>query len=277
MIPRVSMAVLLASLMAASIGAAKEGDIVGYFEGHAEGWFWYDDPEPDPAVEERGTESPAPPAMPPVPPNDPVAALEALQKDLEHAMAQALMEPTEDNVRAYMVLDQEARARAGNFASTWQRVVWTTPSLDHRLVHPVNDQAVHVFNDAKVELMDDFLRTTAEHYGMFFFFREGCPFCHRFAPVLKAFADTYGFFVTAVSLDGGTLPAFPAPRIDRGMAERLQVETVPAVYLVEPRGGAIYPVAFGYVGHRELAERIYTLVHGRPPNPLLEANAMGGL
>ena len=260
--------------LAAAPSKADPGD--AYFDRRAEGWFWYQDPPAE--AEPELPEAPVVPEASPLPdpPPSPVEALESLKARLEAALAAALMEPTEANLRAYMVLDQAARNRARRFADTWQRVVWSTPALDHRLVRPVNDQAVQLFNDERVRLLDARLRAAAGEYGLFFFFRESCPFCHRFAPVLARFAATYGFRVVPITLDGGALPEYPAPRRNDRMAERLEVDTVPALFLARPDTREIHPVAFGYVGHLELAERIYTVLEGAPPNPLLATRQAGG-
>ncbi len=249
-------------------GTPGGGVSVVYYERHSEGWFWYQDPEPEPEADEPETPSPAP--------ADPVAALSAFQKQLEVAKARAILKPTDENLKTYLRLNRLAMKRAGNFAQAWQRVVWTTPLLDSRLTHPVNDQAVQVFNDAKLRLVDAFLAKTARSHGLFFFFKGSCPFCHKFAPILKAFAEAYGFHVIPISLDGGTLPDFPNPRSNAEVAVKLNVDTVPAVFLVNPRDRAIHPVAFGYVSWSELRRRIYTLMNGEPPNPLLQAQLSGG-
>ncbi len=234
-----------------------------YYERHREGWFWYQDPAPR-------SESEVPEALSPAP-FDPVAVLATFQQEIETAKARAILEPSDENLATYLRLNQLAMNRAGAFAQAWQRAVWTTPALDTRLTNPVNDQAVQAFNDEKLRLVDDFLVATARSHGLFFFFKGSCPFCHRFAPILKAFAETYGFPVIPVSLDGGALPDFPDPRTNTDAALELNTDTVPAVYLVNPRDRSVHPVAFGYVSWSELRERIYTLLKGEPPNPLLQA------
>lgn len=246
-----------------------------YFERRAEGWFWYQDPAPP--LEPERPEAPVPPQAPDLaaPASDPVAALEDLKARLEYALAAAVMDPSAANLHTYMRLDQGARERARRFADSWQRVVWSTPELDHRLVRPVNDQAVQLFNDERVRLLDARLRAAAAEYGLFFFFRASCPFCHRFAPVLARFAASYGFRVVPITLDGGALPEFPAPRRDERMAERLEVDTVPALFIARPDTREIHPVAFGYVGHLELAQRIYTILEGTSANPLLAERPAG--
>ena len=71
------------------------------------------------------------------------------------------------------------------------------------------------------------------------------------------------------------LPQYPAPRRNDQMAKRLEVDTVPALFIARPDSREIHPVAFGYVVHLELAERIYTVLEGQAPNPLLAARRTG--
>ncbi len=265
-----ALSVLLFGLLAVHSAHADPGAPGVYYQRHGEGWFWYQDPEPEPEAD-----SEAPDTQIPVP-ADPVAALAAFQKEIEVAKARAILEPTDENLKRYLRLNRLAMHRAGDFAQAWQRAVWTTPALDTRLTHPVNDQAVQLFNDERLRLVDNFLVETAESHGLFFFFKGACPFCHKFAPILKAFAETYGFHVIPISLDGGTLPDFPNPRSSADVAVTLNVDTVPALFLVNPGGRAIHPVAFGYVSWTELRQRIYTLLNGQPPNPLMQAQMTGG-
>lgn len=255
-------------------------DRMRYYDRHGEGWFWYQDPPPT-APEGAPPKAPADSRPntsidPPMdPPTGPLAALAAFQRQLDVARARAVLHPTAAHVKAYLVLNQQALARAGAFAQAWQRVVWTTPALDTRLTYPVNDQAVQAFHDGQLRRVDAFLRETAQRYGLFFFFKASCAFCQRLAPVLKAFAEAYGFAVTAVSLDDGALPEFPRPRRNTDAALRLHVDTVPAVFLVEPRRRTLHPVAFGYVSGTELRQRIFTLLN--PPPPLQQARTLEGV
>lgn len=260
---------LLMGMLAINCAQANDDGIMVYYHRHAEGWFWYHDPKPEEKPDEAEIKAPAP--------ADSLEVMAAFQKQIELAKARAILDPSDANMKAYLRLNRLAMSRAGEFAEAWQRAVWTTPALDTRLIHPVNDQAVQLFNDENLLLIDRFLFEIAQTHGLFFFFKGDCPFCHRFAPVLKAFAETYGFRVIPVSLDGGALLDFPRPRRNADIAERLRVDAVPAVFLVNPRDRSIHPVAFGYVSEAELKQRIYTLLRGEPPNPLRQAQFPGGL
>lgn len=259
------------ALLSAQLVVGQEQDgtvpVENYFNKHAEGWFWYQDPRPEPPKEEE--KEPPPPPAPPV--LDPVAQLAAFRQHIETALAAAIVNPTEENVKSYMALNQAAMQRSQDFALSMRRTLWTTPTFDHSLQHPVNDQAVHVYRDEELKNTDAFLHTTARDYGMFFFFRGSCPYCHKLAPILARFAQTYGFRIIPVSLDGGALPEFPNPRTNTQAAVKLKVDTVPAVFLVQPGKGDVYPVAFGFVGWQELRERIFFLLNPESTQPAAPA------
>lgn len=228
-----------------------------YFDRHAEGWFWYRDPK---------LAKPAPPntETPPAVQDekaDPVKVVEAEHKALEQALDRAIVTPTRENVKAYLELNQRLMAQAGDFAEAWRGAIWSNPSLDYSLVSPVGSSA-YVKADADAAANEQKLLQAAQQWGLVFFFRGTCPYCHSFAPLLKQFAQHYGFRIVDVSLDGGGLPEFPNPQPNNQAAQNLRVEAVPAVYLVSPSTRQIVPAVFGLVGWSDLVQRvIYALDH----------------
>ena len=242
------------------LAQATESD--QWFQRQAEGWFWYIDPPVE--EEEPVEEAQAPSIIPAV--FNPKAELEAFQEKLENA--QAVMRPTHENVMTYLHLQKQAMDNSQRFAETWQRVVWLTPELDHTQVRPTSPKAVHAYYDTRNANRKVTLQQIAQKHGLFYFFRQSCPYCQRFSPILKSFAKRYGFHVTAISLDGGTSPGFPNPRPDNGAARRLGVTTVPAVYLVQPNTRSVQPVTFGLLGPSELEQRVLTLMNPRPGETL---------
>jgi len=243
-------------LLLPMLGDASEDN--QWFQRHSEGWFWYIDPPEEEAITE---EAQAPQPTPTVIPTyNPKAELEAFQQVLENAQAQAIMHPTRQNVMAYMYLQKQAMDRSQAFSETWQRVVWATPELDHTLVRPTSPKAVNAYYDERNENRKVKLQQLAKTHGLFYFFRESCPYCRQFSPILASFAKRHGFHVTAVTMDGGTTPGFSNPRRDNGTSIRLGVKTVPAVYLVDPRTRGIQAVSFGLLGPMELEERIMSLM-----------------
>lgn len=229
-----------------------------YYREREEGWFWYRNP-----AEEAKPPLPVP-VPPPVtapsskiepPANDSLQRLAHQKEDLERLQALAILEPTREHVSAYLEKHVALMEQSARFADAWQNVVWTTPEYDNTLRAPTGN-AAYIQADVQSEALDQRLTEAAQRYGLMFFFRGSCPHCHRFAPVLKTFAERYGFDILPVSLDGGALPEFPKPQSNVDAAAALQVESVPAVYLIEPRTRTVAPAIFGYVGFSELAQRV---------------------
>lgn len=245
-----------------------------YYQTGAQGWFWYEQPpvqpkkpQPKPVVPTAVAVPPPVQVKPAEDPSDPLVQMKQVQEAIERAQARAVLDPTPANVQAFMVANAQAQAQAARFAETWQQVLWQTPQLDYRLVKPADDQAIHAFNDAKLAINEQFLREASQRYGLFFFFRSTCPYCHKLAPILRQFAATYGFHILPVSLDGKGLPEFPAFQTSQQIALELKVEAVPAIFLVEPNKRDIQPISYGFITWDELRTRIYTVLNKHSANP----------
>jgi conjugal transfer pilus assembly protein TraF len=225
-----------------------------YWRQHREGWFWYRDPLPP---------KPRPPSTTPKKPKD-LADFESLQQRLEELKRVAVMNPSDTNLLAYMRFQRMVMDKSQVFADRWQRLVWSAPDLDYGLSgRPTNAMAINVFDDQQRDRDAQTVRTLAATHGLIFVFRSDCPFCHRFAPILKRFEQDYGMTVLAISLDGGTLPDYPDARPDNGMAARLNATAVPALYLTAPARREIRPVGFGLMSMSDLLERVAALARDR--------------
>ncbi len=237
-----------------------------YWQQHREGWFWYRDPPPPKA---------RPVPKKPVNPTKPreLADFEAMQQRLETLKRVAVMNPTDDNLMAYMRFQRMVMDRSQTFADRWQRLVWREPSLDYASDgRPTNTLAIAAFDQRQSEQDRAAVRQLATTHGLVFVFRSDCPFCHRFAPILKRFAQQHGLAVLAVSLDGGTLPEYPDARPDNGVAARLNARAVPALYLTQPSRREFRPVGFGMMSDTDLLERIAALAREADPTTLANAS-----
>jgi conjugal transfer pilus assembly protein TraF len=232
-----------------------------YWRRSREGWFWYQEP------------ADAPKAAPSAPPIDAhrkaLHEFEAMQKRLDELKRVAVMNPTDANLLAYMRHQRLVMNKSEAFAERWQRLVWSTPDLDYAVTgRPTNAMAIGVFDEQRQARQDLVVRKLAQTHGLLFVFRSDCPYCHRFAPILKRFEQEYGMSVLAVTLDGGVLPEYPHAQPENGAGRQLNVSAVPALYLMEPSKRDIRPVGFGLMAFTELVERIATLGQDVHANPL---------
>jgi len=238
-----------------------------YWRQHREGWFWYRDPLPP---KPHAPSAPSAPSTAQKKPKD-LADFEALQQRLEDLKRVAVMNPSDTNLLAYMRLQRMVMDKSQVFADRWQRLVWSAPDLDYGLSgRPTNAMAINVFDDQQRDRDAQTVRNLVATHGLIFVFRSDCPFCHRFAPILKRFERDFGMTVLAIGLDGGTLPDYPDARRDNGIAARLNATAVPALYLTAPARREIRPVGFGLMSMSELLERVAALARERldaTPNP----------
>jgi conjugal transfer pilus assembly protein TraF len=252
-----------------------------YGGGRERGWFWYEDP---------ARRAPAQPAAPaPDARQAALAEFERLQQQIKETQQIALIDPTPANVQAVLELNARSIRMANRFTEVAELVKWRTPGLDPTFegARPTNMTAVQAFDRVQNEERDAAVRTLAATHGILFFFRGDCPYCHAYAPLLRRFAEQYGYSILPVSVDGGALPDFPNARRDNGTLARVlgnlgippEQLQVPFTVLVEPKRGEVIAVGFGVLNPEDIAARIHrTVIAMRaegalpPAAPLASAN-----
>ena len=221
------------------------------------GWHFYCDREQERAEEDvPATEAPSR-----VPPANPMERILKMRRALEEVRAKAVLDPSADNVAAYLHLQQEALQRAASFSDAFRRAVWASPDLDYTLRRPVGALAKRLWSDERRAERTAVLARLGERYGLIYLGDANCPACRVFGPLLRAFALRHGLDVLAVSLTGEPLEGWPEAVTDRGRAARLGLRTrvVPAVFLYDTEKRSAMAVSFGVVAENQLAERIFVL------------------
>ncbi len=212
---------------------------------------------------ERNKKAPPEPTIIEVTPAPPSATEEiaAIREHLEELRAEAVLRPTQDNVRAYVSFQRQQLDRASTFSDAWRRLLWTEPSLDYTLQRPVSQLGKRQWLDERRADRNVVLASLGERYGMFYFFAASCTACTEFSPILKAFADHHDIPVKAVSVDGGPSPYFPDAVRDNGHMATLGLSgaPTPAVVLYDSEANKVIPIGFGIVSQSELEDRIFVL------------------
>ena len=189
-----------------------------------------------------------------------------MRRELEEARATAILDPTTENVAAYLSLQHETLQRAATFSDVFRRTVWAAPELDYTLTRPVGALAKRLWSDERRQSRDAALASLGERYGLIYLGHAGCAGCKVFGPLLRAFATRHGLDVLAVSLSGEALEGWPEAVPDNGRAARLGLggTPVPAVVLFDTETRRVLPVGFGVLAEDQLAERIFTLTALEP-------------
>lgn len=235
-----------------------------FFEKHAEGWHWYESLQ-DGEVDEQQKKNDLTPK-----PRTPTQEIESQRKALERKLHAAIIKPTQENIMAYLLLQKALMDQSEKFSNEWKKVVMMTPSLDETLIHPVDQNALPLYYAEQRHDLEKRIKGLSKEYGLFFFFRENCSYCHQFAPIVKRFSEKYGWSVLAISLDKGSigpsslnssLLEFPHAKRDNGIARRLGITHVPALIAIHPATKKLIPLAYGMVSEGEMEGRIDLLTH----------------
>ncbi|CAO4844194.1 MAG: hypothetical protein CNLJKLNK_01278 [Holosporales bacterium] len=232
-----------------------------FYKDHARGWFWYEDPrkQEDQMIQKNDKE----------PNSKPKTAKEQLdiyKKNLEETKAVALMDPSYNNVKNYMFAQKEMMDRSERFSHMWGQVVLQTPQLNHEIKFPTAQYMRHVYDDQHSKQDEDLLKRASKNFGLFFFVSPGCAFCKAFAPIVKAFADQYGFNVKVVSIQGRVhediSTQFPDVVMNNGMAEAFGIEQAPALMAYDAQNQNVVPVTYGATSMDVLKNNFVTLLKG---------------
>lgn len=219
-----------------------------------ESWVWYQDP----AVAATKDPSPPPTTASAADGRSAREVLKAIGEEMEEAEARSVLNPTTDNIRRAIELKKQALALSQTYADRYEQVVWKHPELDYTIEKPMRTDALYAANPLRQEQLYAALRQAASRHALVYVFRSDCPYCKKFAPLLKTFAAQHGFTVLAFTLDGAGSVDFPYPKTDLSQlrAKGMLPKVVPALYLVNPREGSSEAVGFGLMNSLDLENRV---------------------
>lgn len=242
--------IALASSLVAVEPEAQHGDRFYCAERKLGTWFYCDKPKP-----------PETAPVPNAPVQTAVEELDAITAALRELKARAILEPTPENVTAYIRFQRAQLDRASLFGDVWQRALWQTPELDYTLKRPVATLAKQTWLDGRRIERAAALREVGRRYGLFYFFASDCAACRVMSPIVKSVADTHGITLRAISTDGGPSETFARYTVetDQRAAMGLTPKVTPAIALFDSRAQSAIPVGYGVIAADELQDRIFML------------------
>ena len=223
-------------------------------------WFYCDKPKARP-------QSASPPqASAQVPAQSADARLKAIGRQLDELKARAILEPTTQNVIAYVRFQREQLDRSSTFADVWQRALWQTPDIDYTLQRPVSTVSKRAWLDNRSAERQAAMARLSQRYGIFYFYAQSCAACEIQSPILKSLGDSNRLSIVAVSMDGGPNRTFPNYVVDSGQRARmgLQDRATPALVLFDTVTRRPIPIGTGLMAADEIIDRIFMLTNTKP-------------
>ncbi|MFC3058401.1 conjugal transfer protein TraF [Paenirhodobacter populi] len=257
----------LASLVAAPAWA-RDDLPQGYCrDGIRAGWNFYCDPPPQ-EVDEQAQRAAAPaPSSSPVPETPRELSyteqIEQFRREMDELKYRAVLDPTPENVQAYMAAQQDMGRMATAFTDQWQRVLFRTPSLDINTRFPMSQMGGAVYQDQIRVARENSLRDAAANLGFMVIVEDAarCGLCTPQLEVVARMQANFGIEVIVISADGAFHPLFPNAQVDTGQLRALGLADSPrpTIALVEPRSGLVEPIGSGLLTEDVILERVHVV------------------
>ena len=245
-------------VIAPTLVAAQSNTSFSCADDRTRGWNFYceipvEEPEePEPQLTPDQASAP--------PPQTFTQRMEEHRARLEEIKHRAILEPTPDNVTAYMRAQQETVQMAMMFTEQWQRQIFANPDLDRNASKPISTIGSNLYQDKLDVERDAALKDAATEYAFMFAFENetDCYVCPVQGDVIRNLADHYDIAVLAVSRDGSGLATFPNALTDRGQISNMGLSDTPSPFLalVEPKSGAVELIGAGLMTQDVILERI---------------------
>ena len=194
-----------------------------------------------------------------------IETLAGLKAERERRLEAAVMNPSRENILAYLEVNAFVQEKSARFADAWRDALLQSPHLDWTAAHPTANFASTAISRQRQEDIEGELRRLPKDVWGLVLFADGSQLSELMAPVADRFAAGYGFELVRLSV-AGTLPFLPlaldAAGLEKGAAGGLA--HFPALLLVK-RGPDMLRqariLATGAVDSTELGRRLIRLVH----------------
>lgn len=186
--------------------------------------------------------------------------LQKVRANFDEIKAKALLEPTLRNVSDFLKAQEAILKRADYFQEMGMVATLLNASSYRESDQPFPVHRKIYEREAEKQLEQE-IQNLTQQYGIFFLFKNDCPYCHQFAPIVREFLNAYPFDFKAISKDGLPLKEFPEAVPDNGTISVINPEGIyPSLFLVNPRTREVIPLARGLVNLPELKANIKTII-----------------
>ncbi len=235
------------ALMVLLIG--KQPLCADWHERKAEGWAWYE--------ERRALEEHEEPDQEEEKPLSSSEQILEVRKNLEEKLANAVLDPSPENVQSYMEEQQKWTERSSHFAKVWTQLLLNQPQLDYTATQrPVSQYGLQLYKKRIQEEKERLIGSLVGDYGLFFFYAGADQASEVFGKIVQELEKKYGWKTIAISTDGKYLKDFEDTKKDNGAAKALEVDLVPALYLINPKDNIAVPISFGLVALDQIENNI---------------------
>lgn len=232
-----------------------------WYDNKLEGWYYFEDHSQIPRLKE--------PTIKPSTPEEAAKFVELERKKLKALLALALIDPSQENVKNYIIRQRKWIQQSQIFSSSWKTAILHDPDLGDTLENPTSTYGIQARKEKEGLSKKHFLKGLSESHFLLFFFQGKDPFSQKAGEMMTLFAEENHWKIKAVSLDGEGIKSLSDFEIDQGISEVIGVKVAPSFFVVNPEENHVYPVGAGLLSLSELEENIcFEFIRGRSDESL---------
>ncbi|MCX7124232.1 MAG: conjugal transfer protein TraF [Gammaproteobacteria bacterium] len=194
--------------------------------------------------------------------NNPIAQMHQVHKLLAYYKDKAVLDPTVENIKDYLVIQNMMMNQSSLFSENWKKTMLLYPQFDYGISHPTDSAITQIAQSDLHSKQVLIVKNMAENYGLLFFYNGNNPLSYQMEKTVSVFSKFYNFSTIAVSVDHTVIPGLLNTKINHGQAEALGVKALPALVLVNPKTGAHFILSYGYASVNELLTDCYNVSQG---------------
>ena len=221
----------------------------GWMERKAEGWAWYEDRLEEETKEEEKKEN--------IESLSATKQMEKFQEDLKEALSKSVLYPTKENIKEYIVLQNNVLNRSSLYAENWKKVLLENPELSQLSKTPASHYGIQLNKFLEAQKKEQLITYLSKEHGLVFFYEGKDPMSKAFSKIVNLFSEKYQWAVLAISLDDSLLPIFPDSKKDNGISQAFNVKSSPSLFAVNPETNVVTPISFGVVSVDQIEENIF--------------------
>jgi len=159
---------------------------------------------------------------------------------------QSVWRPTESHVHDTYAMIDIARRKASAYTNVQQMVVNKYPEVSTERDYPTAVPGKEANRISKTQEVTSRVATASNDYGLFYFFKPGCPFCEAEEKILKYFVASRHFNVQPINVQENP-----------GMAAQFGITITPSLVLVKRGNETPIPISYGVIALDELETRVF--------------------
>ncbi len=209
----------------------------GWIERKAEGWAWYEDRPSPIEIEETIDAGPISSSQ----------ILEQAKKELGDKLADAILNPTGENITVYLALQKAWIGRSSKFSEEWAKALLNYPEFDSNISYPTSHYGRKIARNVENQKRVVQIKEIAQNSSLLFFYDGKDKISQAFSLVVKEFGKKYLWNIVAISCDGTLLDGFVTNQPDKGISQQFGLYKTPALFVVDPSTNEAFAIAYGLV------------------------------